>query len=106
MTEAAGVSSRRVLSEADVNVENLSFVFAKTMPDIPHEYVKRTSENERDYLALFDVIKKFGRVEKWRGRPYRYWYRGDYKYWAMTSEIRQSRIINRAKVHDRATTPS
>src|SRR6516164_1880492 len=57
----------------------------------------------RREVASFRAIRKFGRVEKWRGRPYRYWHPGDgYKYWAMTSEIRQSWIINRAKVrHDR-----
>ena len=80
-----------------VNFENLNFVFAKTMPEIPHYYVKRTPENEKDYVALFNAIRKFGRVQKWRGRPYRYWHPGDgYKYWAMTSETRQSWIINRA----------
>jgi len=79
------------------NFDHLKFVFAKT--HIPHWYVKRTPENEKDYVALFNAIRKFGRVEKWRGRPYRYWYPGDgYKYWAMTSEIHQSWIINRAKV--------
>ena len=108
----ARVSSRRVQEvsasdpsdqSAEVNFDNLKFVFAKTLPKIPLWYVKRTQENEKDYVALFGAIRKFGRVEKWRGRPYRYWHPGDgYKYWAMTSEIRQSWIINRAKVrHDR-----
>jgi hypothetical protein len=104
----ARVSCRRVQEapasdlndqSAEVNFNNLKFLFAKTLPEIPHWYVKRTPENEQDYMALFDAIQKFGRVEKWRGRPYRYWHPGDgYKYWAMTSEIRQSWIINRAKV--------
>jgi hypothetical protein len=99
-------SSRRVQEapasdlsdEVAVNFDNLRFVFAKTLPEIPHYYVKRTPQNEKDYVALFNAIRKFGRVEKWRGRPYRYWHPGDgWKYWAMSSEIRQSWIINRAK---------
>jgi hypothetical protein len=82
-----------------MNWANLQFRFAKTMPEIPHEYVVRSSENERDYGELFDIIGREGRIEKWRGRPYRYWYRGDgYRYWAMTTDIALSKIINRAKV--------
>jgi hypothetical protein len=83
------------------NLANLKFVFARTMPAIPHWYVKRTPENEADYVALFHTIRVKGVVEKWHGRPFRYWYRGDYKYWAMTSGVRQSTIINRARADGR-----
>jgi len=86
------------LLREEINFENLKFVFAKTMPEIPHYYVKRTPENEKDYVALFNAIMKVGVVQKWRGKPYRYWYRGDgYKYWA-TSALGQSLVINRAEV--------
>lgn len=79
--------------------ENLRFLFAKTMPEIPHEYVVRSPENESDYVELFDIIRREGRIEDWRGHPYRYWYRGDgSKYWAMTTDIALSEVINRAKV--------
>jgi hypothetical protein len=81
-----------------VNFDNLKFAFAKTMPDIPHWYVKRTPENEKDYLRLFATIQKFGRVEQWGGKSYRYWYPGDgYRYWAMTTAVGQSCVINRAR---------
>ena len=81
-----------------MNWTNLRFRFAKTMPEIPHEYVVRSPENETDYAELFDIIRREGRIEKWRGQPYRYWYRGDgYKYWAMTTDIALSKVINRAK---------
>ena len=91
---------RNLCAPANINFENLTFVFARTMPHIPHEYVKRAPENEKDFLALFHTIQKLGRVEKFRGTPYRYWYRGDgYKYWTMTTDLSHpwSRIINRAK---------
>ena len=82
-----------------MNWTNLRFRFAKTMPEIPHEYVVRSPENESDYVELFDIIRREGRIETWRGNPYRYWYRGDgYKYWAMTADIALSKVINRAKV--------
>jgi len=84
-----------------INFKNLSFVFAKTMPHIPHEYVKRTPKNQKDFLLLFHRVQKKGVVQKWRGTPYRYWYRGDgYKYWTMKKDHAWARIINRAKVDE------
>jgi hypothetical protein len=80
----------------------LSFRVAKTMPEAPHEYTVRTPENEAAYVALFNLIGEHGVGEKWGGRKYQYWYPGDgWKYWRMTSDIRQSRVLNRA----RADTP-
>jgi hypothetical protein len=79
--------------------DKLVFVFAKTMPANPHEYVVRTADNEAAYVRLFELIAAQGVVERWGGRRYRYWYPGDgFKYWAMTTVIGQSRIINRARV--------
>jgi hypothetical protein len=83
-------------------LKNLTWRFAKTMPDIPHEYVVRSSENEADFVALFETINKHGRWSKFRGNRYRYWQPGDgFQYWTMTSDIRfsrLSRVINRAKI--------
>lgn len=77
----------------------LIFVFAKTMPEQPHEYVVRTADNEAAYFKLFALIRDHGTWERFDGRRYRYLRPGDgWKYWAMTTAMRQSRIINRAKV--------
>jgi len=82
-----------------MNLEKLQFRFAKTMPEIPHEYVVRTQHNESDYVELFETIVMLGVIETFKGRCYRYWYAGDgYKYWAMTTDIAQSQVINRARV--------
>jgi hypothetical protein len=43
---------------AQLNWANLRFRFAKTMPEIPHEYVVRSPENESDYVKLFDIIRR------------------------------------------------
>lgn len=61
----------------------LDFVFAKTMPEQPHEYVVRTSENEAAYVRLFEAVKSRGSWEKFGRHRYRYWLPGDgFKYWA------------------------
>jgi hypothetical protein len=69
------------------------------MAETPHWYVVRSAENEADYVMLFRAIAREGVNEKFGGRVYRYWYPGDgFKYWAMTTDVKQSHIINRAKV--------
>ena len=82
----------------------LSFREAKTMPECPHEYVVRTPENEAAYVALFTLIGEQGVWEKWGRYRYQYWYPGDgWKYWRMTNDIRQSRVLNRARAGTPAT---
>jgi hypothetical protein len=59
--------------------------------------VVRTQANKDEYVRLFGLIAKHGVWKEWKdGRRYWYWYRGGWKYWAMTNDVRQSRVINRA----------
>ena len=82
-------------------IDTLSFRFARTMPEIPHEYVVRNPDNEAAYVALFRAIIEHGVDDRWAGRRYRYLYPGDgWKYWAMTTELQESRVINRARLED------
>jgi hypothetical protein len=86
-----------------LDLSRLTFKFAKTMPETPHEYTVRSLENEADFVALFNAIRRDGVNEKFGSRTNRYWYAGDgWKYWAMTTDVRQSRVINRAKSDDEA----
>jgi hypothetical protein len=86
------------ITPAPYPISALSFRVAKTMPEIPHEYVVRTPENEEAYVALFNLIIAHGVHEMWRGRRYQYWYPGDgWKYWRMDNDIRYSRVLNRAR---------
>jgi hypothetical protein len=83
---------------APAPIAALSFREAKTMPEIPHEYVVRNPENEEAYVSLFNLILEHGVHEMWRGRKYQYWYPGDgWKYWRMDDDIRYSRVLNRAR---------
>jgi hypothetical protein len=36
-------------------IESLSFRYANTMPEIPHQYVVRSPDNEVFYVALFSL---------------------------------------------------
>ena len=84
-----------------VDLSRLAFKFAKTMPEIPHEYVVRTPENETDFVELFHAVRQNGVEERFGRRTYRYWYPGDaWKYWAMPGDLPRCQVINRAKVDD------
>jgi integrase len=76
----------------------LKFRFAKTMAHIPHFYVVRSAENNAEYEALFHRIAQEGVWEEWKdGRQYKYLSLGAYRYWTMTEDITQSKVINRAR---------
>lgn len=85
-------------------ISRLHFRFAKTMPQTPHEYTVRKPEDmaaEADYIALFNTILADGIDERYGGRK-KYLYPGDgWKYWAMTTHLPSSRVLNRQRIeHD------
>ena len=92
--------------DRELDLSRLTFKFAKSMPETPHEYVVRSPANEADYVALFSVIQEKGVQEKFGSRKYRYWRPGDgFKYWAMTTDVKQSHVINRAKIDVSSDSP-
>jgi hypothetical protein len=88
------------------NISRLDFVFAKTMPEWPHEYtVRKRARDEADYIALWEAIMADGVWMNWRGRPGPYLYPGDgWRYWDLTpkknAKLEHSRHINRCKVEE------
>jgi hypothetical protein len=74
-------------------IGRLEFVFARTMPEVPHEYTLRlNTSRDADYAALYDCIMRDGVIAFWRGkdwvkkcRPARYLCPGDgWWYWSMS----------------------
>jgi hypothetical protein len=88
--------------------EILTFRFSRTQPELPHEYSRRDRDNpaaSAAHIRLFERILAQGVREYSPVRPgkkrYRntYWYAGDgYKYWAMTTNVDFSLIINRTLI--------
>lgn len=71
-------------------------------PQVPHEYTVRVLDDPElnaAYVELFRLIQSQGVPERWkRMRPKQYLYPGDgYKYWAMTTDEEESRILNRMR---------
>jgi len=72
-------------AEAARYVESQSFVFARTMPRAPHEYVLlRRSTDPSMHLRTVAWIRANGERRRWRsGHYHTYWTHGFYEYWAM-----------------------
>jgi hypothetical protein len=82
-------------------IGRLPWRVAKTMPQIPHQYTVRSHETEADYVVLFNAIQSAGVDERYNRRRKKYLYPGDgHKYWAMTTSVHQSRILNRMRIED------
>jgi hypothetical protein len=73
-------------------IAGLDFVFARTMPHIPHEYVVLSEANRAAFLELRAAILRHGIPLKFSERRYRYLFPGDgWKYWM----VWPSPLINR-----------
>jgi len=67
----------------------------------PARICRADKRNDEIYKELFFTIQKKGVIETFWRKEFRYWYPGDgYKYLAMTTDNRESKIINRAKVSE------
>lgn len=71
------------------------WVFAKTMPELPHYYIIKDSlsENDKELFDKFEVfIRNNGYTAKFYSKEYTYFNIGNYKYWVMEN------ILNRAEL--------
>ena len=79
--------------------ESVTWTFAKTMPNNPHEYIVKGEVDPEKYEDFYRYIySNYVIVWFWR-KPYKAVYIGDYMYWIMTDNIAESRIINRKYVN-------
>ena len=65
-------------------IEHNEWIFAKTMPEIPHYYLVRDNLSA-EYQKLFDefglFVKEHGYFKKFYGEEYQYIDIKGYKYW-------------------------
>ena len=79
--------------------QTLTWTYAKTMPQNPHEYIVRGKTADKNlYFAMFRTIEAYGDPGEWNNESYQYLRPGDgYYYWKMTDNIEESIIINRSR---------
>jgi hypothetical protein len=76
--------------------DRCTWTFAKTMPEIPHEYVVRDRLSESD-TAAFDAmngyIAEHGYTATFGTRSYTYLNSGRYKYWIIDNILNREKLV-------------
>lgn len=81
-------------------IEKGKWIWAKTYPGIPHEYIVRgkCGLSDEDFLYLVVAQRTYGVHEQWHKYNFPYLYLDGYKYWTMGDAIEETIILNRQKV--------
>jgi hypothetical protein len=81
-------------------IERNLWVYARTMPQCPHEYVTLWhSSSEEAFFRFVSTVRRYGYDQRFFSRTHRYLDLGGWKYWTMGDELRTTWILNRAR-HD------
>jgi len=77
------------------------WVFAKTMPQTPHEYtLRRDARDEAEFEHFVVLIRELGDPATFDGREYVYLHVDGRKYWTMGSPVDATILINRTVTSD------
>ncbi len=88
-------------------IERSEWVFAKTMPHAPHEYTLKDPESRAPAMSpeSFEWFVAHVREEGIKGEfgktAYLYFTVGPWRYWTMGWPVKQTTLINRARIDDR-----
>lgn len=81
-------------------IQSKKWVFARSMPQCPHEYVCKSDLRVQEDIDLFvnvvKFIQKYGYDKMWYKNKTRYINVGMFKYWTMGWHWTETIIINRA----------
>jgi hypothetical protein len=98
-----------VLEYARPFIAKSKWIFARTMPETPHEYVLRrdcyANGYEAEFVQMVKLIREHGyrgRFRKPPGRPITLTYMNvdDHRYWSMGAPVPETILINRARNDD------
>ena len=87
--------------DIDTLLKNAKFVFAKSMPKLPHHYTLRETWNDDEFVFAVNKIREIGIEKRFWKKTYIYYYANGYMYWTMGNPIDQTKLINRA-ISDKA----
>ena len=84
------------MTKTEINkfINFVKWQFAKTMPEIPHEYIftDRYPKKAEEISAFIKQINTNGYAKTFYSKEYKYLVIDDYRYWVIEN------IINRAKI--------
>ena len=95
-----------MLTDTDYNrlhemITRCKWIFAKSMPSAPHEYIVRDKcpLTDDEFVYFVEMQRQHGVNEKWGKHNNSYLYIDDYKYWTMGAPVEETIVMNRAKVN-------
>lgn len=78
-------------------INTVTWTYAKTMPEWPHEYIVRGKVDENLFVETVKHIREFGYQGSFYQKPITYFEDDDLVYWTMGAPIDETTIINRCK---------
>lgn len=76
-------------------VREHDWIFARTMPDNPHEYTLRKNTSDEVFEAAVRFVRENGEPELYYGKQYTVYFCDDHKYWTMGAPLEETILINR-----------
>lgn len=91
---------KRQLKTVAASLARQEWIFAKTMPDNPHEYClrRRWVGDDNGFVEAVEVIREAGYETYFEGHPYIQLDIGDHFYWTMGFPVDETILINRKKI--------
>ena len=86
--------------DPEVFIARAPWQVAKTMPEIPHEYIVRWQMPRHEFEAFARHVLEQGRLGRWFRVERRYFDVGDHRYWVMTTDVSEAMVINRELITD------
>jgi hypothetical protein len=76
-------------------VEKHRWIFARTMPENPHEYTLRRNTTHATFDNAVRYMRDKGIIEYFHGKPYKMLHQDGFKYWTMGAPLAVTILINR-----------
>jgi hypothetical protein len=93
------MAANMTMDELRSFVQESKWIFAKSMPQTPHEYtLRRDAKDESLFERVVMHIRQVGYRQKWGKTTYTYLDIDGWQYWTMGSPLDQTILINRAKL--------
>lgn len=81
-------------------IQSVEWIYAKSMPEWPHEYIVREKVDESLFIELVIHIRVYGYEEKFYNKSITYFDHDGMTYWTMGAPIDDTIIINRCQKED------
>jgi len=81
-------------------IKSVKWVYAKTMPEWPHEYIVRDRVDEDLFIKIVKHIRKYGYDGHFYSKKITYFDYDGMTYWTMGAPLDETVIINRCKKMD------